>query len=44
VVEYSQAEQTQAAKEIKALSGDAVLIDWLVDYSMLREQVGSCGT
>ena len=43
VVEYSQAEQALAANEIDALPGGAVLIDWLADYSMLREQVRSCG-
>jgi hypothetical protein len=42
VVEYSQAEQTLAAIEIEALPGDAVLIDWLADYSMLRDQARSC--
>jgi len=42
VVEYSQAEQTQAADEIDALPGGAVLIDWLADYSVLREQARSC--
>jgi len=42
VAEYSQAEQTQAANEIEALPGDAVLIDWLADYSVLRDQARSC--
>jgi hypothetical protein len=44
VVEYSQAEQVQAAGEIEALPDGAVLIDWLADYSLLRQQIGSCGT
>jgi len=42
VVGYSQAEQVQAAGEIEALPDDAVLIDWLADYSVLRKQVRSC--
>jgi hypothetical protein len=41
VVEYSQAEQALAADEIEALRGGAVLIDWLADYSVLREQARS---
>jgi len=43
VVEYSQAEQVQVADEIETLSGDAVLIDWLADYGVLREQARTCG-
>jgi len=43
VVEYSQTEQIQVADEIETLSGDAVLIDWLADYSVLREQARTCG-
>lgn len=43
VVEYSQAEQIQVADEIESLSGDAVLADWLADYSVLREQARACG-
>jgi hypothetical protein len=42
VVEYDAAEQAQAADEIEALPDDAVLIDWLADYSVLRQQVRSC--
>ncbi len=44
VVEYDQAEQAQAAIEIEALPGDAVLIDWLADYSVLRDQARSCAS
>ena len=40
--EYSQAEQAQAADEVATLSEDSVLIGWLADYSMLREQVRIC--
>jgi hypothetical protein len=42
VVEYSQAEQAQAADEVAALPEDSVLIDWLADYSALRDQVRVC--
>jgi len=42
VVEYSQAEQTQTADEFAALPDDSVLIDWLADYSLLREQARAC--
>ncbi len=42
VVEYSQAEQVQAADQVSTLSEDSVLIDWLADYSLLREQVRVC--
>jgi hypothetical protein len=42
VVEYSQAEQAQAADEVPALPEDSVLIDWLADYSALRDQVRVC--
>jgi len=40
--EYSQAEQAQAADEVATLSEDSVLIGWLADFSMLREQVRIC--
>ncbi|MFT7596621.1 MAG: hypothetical protein ACI8R4_003957 [Paracoccaceae bacterium] len=40
--EYSQAEQAQVADEVATLSEDSVLIDWLADYSLLREQVRIC--
>ena len=43
MIEYSQAEQAQAADEVAALPKDSVLIGWLADYSLLREQVRVCG-
>jgi len=43
VVEYSQAEQAQAADEVAALPEDSILIGWMADYSVLREQIRSCG-
>jgi len=42
VVEYSQAEQAQAADEVAALPKNSVLIGWMADYSLLREQARSC--
>ena len=42
VVEYSAAEQARVSSEVEALPDDAVLINWLADYSVLREQARSC--
>lgn len=42
VIEYSQAEQAQAADEVAALPKDSALIEWLADYSLLKEQARSC--
>ncbi len=42
VVEYSQAEQTQAADEIAPLPQNAVIIGWLSDYSVMRDQARNC--
>ena len=42
VVEYSAAEQARVASEVEALPEDAALINWLADYSVLREQARSC--
>jgi hypothetical protein len=42
VAKYSQSEQTQAADDVAALPEDSVLINWLADYSLLREQVQIC--
>jgi hypothetical protein len=42
VVEYSQAEQAQAADEIASLPRNAMIIGWISDYSVMREQVRSC--
>ncbi len=42
VVEYSQTEQAQAADEIAPLPQNAVIIDWLSDYSVMRDQARSC--
>ena len=42
VVEYSAAEQARVVSEVEALPDDAALINWLSDYSVLREQARSC--
>ncbi len=42
VVEYNPAEQAQAADEIAPLPQNAVIIGWLSDYSVMRNQARSC--
>ena len=42
VVEYSRAEQARAAEEVTALPDGAVIVGWLVDYAVLRDQVRGC--
>ena len=42
VVEYSRAEQMQVAAEVALLPEAAMLINWLADYAVLREQVRAC--
>jgi len=42
VVEYSQAEQALAADEVEALPQNAVIVGWLNDYSVMRDQARSC--
>jgi hypothetical protein len=42
VVAYSEAEQAQVADEVAALPEGAVIVDWLADYAVLREQVRAC--
>ena len=42
VVEYRPAEQAQAADEIASLPQNAVIIGWLSDYSVMRDQSRSC--
>ena len=43
VVEYSRAEQARVAKEITALPENAVIIDWLANFAVLRAQARVCG-
>ena len=42
VVVYSRAEQQRAAGEIASLPRDAVIVGWLSDYSVMREQARGC--
>jgi len=42
VVEYSRAEQQRAADEIDTLPEGAVIVGWLSDYAVLRDQVHAC--
>ncbi|HEV8034935.1 hypothetical protein [Yoonia sp.] len=43
VVEYSRAEQTRVAEELAALPEGALIVEWLADYAVLREQARTCG-
>jgi hypothetical protein len=43
-LEYSRAEQALVAEEVTALSKDALIVEWLADYAVLRAQVRSCDT
>jgi len=42
VVDYSREFQARAANEVEALPDGGVLVDWMADYSVLREQVRLC--
>jgi hypothetical protein len=42
VVDYSWAEQTRLADEVAALPEGAVIVGWLADYAVLRDQVRTC--
>ncbi len=42
VVDYSRAEQQRAVGEIASLPRDTVIIGWLSDYSVMREQARRC--
>lgn len=42
VVNYSRAEQARAAEEVTALPDGAVIVGWLADYAVLRDQVRGC--
>lgn len=42
VVTYSAAEQAKVADEVAALPGEAVIIAWLSDYSLMRDQARAC--
>jgi len=42
VVDYSRAEQARVADEVAALPEGAVIVGWLADYAVLREQARAC--
>lgn len=42
LVEYSMAEQAQVADEVAKLPDGVLLMEWLADYAVLREQVRAC--
>jgi len=42
VVEYSRAEQARVAEEVAALPEGALIVEWLADYAVLRDQVRVC--
>ena len=42
VVEYSRAEQAIVAEELAQLPESSLIIGWLADYAVLRDQVRTC--
>ncbi|SUZ33299.1 hypothetical protein ROE7235_03068 [Roseibaca ekhonensis] len=42
VVQYSRTEQASVADELAALPEGAVIVEWLADYSVLRDQARAC--
>jgi hypothetical protein len=42
VVAYSKAEQLRLAEEVAALPEGALIVGWLADYAVLRDQVRTC--
>ena len=42
VVVYSRAELAQVADEVATLPEGALIVGWLADYAVLREQVRAC--
>ena len=42
VVEYSRSQQAGVADELAGLSESALIIAWLADYAVLREQARAC--
>ncbi|WP_372675081.1 hypothetical protein [Aquicoccus sp.] len=41
-VQYSRAEQVRVADEMAALPEGALIVEWLTDYAVLRDQVRAC--
>jgi len=42
VVEYGRTEQARVAEEVAALPEGAVIVSWLTDYAVLRDQARAC--
>ena len=42
VVAYSPAEQARVAEEVATLSEGALIVGWLADYAVLRDQARAC--
>ncbi len=42
VVEYGRAEQTRIAEEVAALPEAALVVAWLADYAVMRDQARAC--
>jgi hypothetical protein len=42
VVAYSKAEQLRLAEEVAALPESGLILEWLADYAVLREQARMC--
>ena len=38
VVDYSRTDQTRVAEEVTALPEGALIVGWLADYSVMRDQ------
>ena len=43
VVDYSRAEQARVAEEVDALPEGTLIVSWLADYAVLRDQARACG-
>ncbi|MGY6634208.1 MAG: hypothetical protein ACXIU8_10755 [Alkalilacustris sp.] len=41
---YSPAEQMRVAEEVAALPEEALIVAWLADYAVLRDQARACRT
>ncbi|WP_127107841.1 hypothetical protein [Pararhodobacter zhoushanensis] len=42
VVAYSRDEQARVAEEVAVLSEGALIVRWLADYAVLRDQARAC--
>lgn len=42
VVEYSRVFQAQAAEEVQALPEGSAVVEFLVDYAVMRDQARAC--